>query len=147
MDSAEAIRRSTKKGIEQAKAWAKKDEEEALAKIKREREQSPEGLFVALDDEAETSTHVALTTLSSDPYAGLHSAKKRVRENVETDEKPKASFGPAKKAARKSGVRGKAQGQQRFSRLPMQRPKPICATIGPAKKVARKGGVRGNAQG
>lgn len=51
-------------------------EEEALAKIKRERKDSPEGLFIAPDERIEMSTGAARTSLSSGPYTGLQSAKK-----------------------------------------------------------------------
>ena len=51
-------------------------DEEALPKIKREREDSPEGLFVTPDRELGMSTGAARTTLPSGPYAGLQSANK-----------------------------------------------------------------------
>lgn len=72
--------------------------EEAHAKIKQERDKSPEGLFVAQDDEPETATR---TTVSSGPYAGLKSAKKRVHETTDPKENPTSSFGPAKKIVKK----------------------------------------------
>lgn len=79
-------------------------EEEAWVKIKCEREQTPEGLFVAQDTKLETFTRVALSTLAADPYASLHSARRPVRGNVDPEEDSSASFGPAKKIAKKGGV-------------------------------------------
>ncbi len=72
--------------------------EEARAKIKQERDKSPEGLFVAQDDEPEASTR---TTLSSGPYAGSKAAKKRVHETTDPKENLTSSFGPAKKVVKK----------------------------------------------
>ena len=73
--------------------------EEALAKAKREREHSP--LFVEQDDAPKLSTGAARTTLSSGPYAGLRSAKKRVRETGDAEGNPRPSFGPSKKVGKK----------------------------------------------
>lgn len=77
--------------------------EEALVKTKRKREQSPDGLFVVQDDDPKISTGAPRTTLSSGPYAGLQSAKKRTRETVDSEEKPTPCFGPAKKKVFKKG--------------------------------------------
>ena len=76
--------------------------EEALTKARHDREHSP--LFVAQDDDPKTSTGAARTTLSSGPYAGLRSAKKRVRETVKLGESSAPSFGPAKKVSKKYGA-------------------------------------------
>lgn len=62
-----------------------------------ERDRSPDRLFVAQDDDGGERV-VRTSTLSSGPYAGLQSAKKRVREAVA----PQSSFGPAKKPAKTS---------------------------------------------
>lgn len=77
------------------------DTDEVQTTIKREREPSPEGLFIAQDQEPETTTPVASTTLSSGPYAGLRSAKKRVHQDVEPEKSAASSFGPPKKVAKK----------------------------------------------
>lgn len=99
-------------------------EEAARVKIKREREHSPESLFLPHDPTPEPTTHAAaVTTVTSGPYAGLQSARKRVRNNVQPDEEEeeskatvmeghdgengdvkddvKAGFGPAKKTNKK----------------------------------------------
>ena len=73
--------------------------EEALAKAKRDREHSP--LFVEQDDAPKVSNGAARTTVSSGPYAGLRSAKKRVRETGDPEGNPKPSFGPPKKVGKK----------------------------------------------
>ena len=73
--------------------------EEALAKAKRDREHSP--LFVEQDDAPKVSTSAARTTVSSGPYAGLRSAKKRVRETGDPEGNPRPSFGPPKKVGKK----------------------------------------------
>ena len=51
-----------------------------------------------------TSTRVSPTTVFSGRYAGLQSASKRVRKIVSPDEESNASFGPAKKTAKRGGV-------------------------------------------
>lgn len=153
-DLAEVLRKATKEGIKQGIALAKKDEgkysfmrcvgffglipficseEEARAKIKREREHSPEGLFVAQDDKTETSIRGPLTILSSGPYAGLHSAKKRVRENDDPDQESRGSFGRAKKIAKEAAVHENVDSREGSK-----------SSFGPAKKVAKTGGVLTN---
>ena len=73
--------------------------EEALAKAKRDREDPP--LFVEQDDAPTVSSGAARTTVSSGPYAGLRSAKKRVRETGDPEGNPRPSFGPPKKVGKK----------------------------------------------
>ena len=107
-------------GLKSAKKRARHDvdPEEGRLKIKREREPSPKDLFIAQDDE--NSTRGFHTTFASGPYAGLKSAKKRARQDVDLEEEEpneaaldesvdegeasKTSYGPAKKVARKSGA-------------------------------------------
>ncbi|KAF6241840.1 hypothetical protein HO173_000552 [Letharia columbiana] len=103
-DLAEVLRKATVEGIRQGIAWAKKDkeEEESRLEIKRERDQSPESLFVTQDKNTKTDTHVAVTTLSSGPFAGLRSAKKRVREDTDLEEESMASYGSAGKLGKKA---------------------------------------------
>lgn len=85
------------------------------------------------DFKAETSTRVALTTLSSGPYAGLQSAKKRPRESVILEEDSSACFGPVMKAAKKAAVDENVNTKE----------KPT-ASFGPPKKIAKRGGVLKN---
>lgn len=74
--------------------------EEALARATRDREHSP--LFVEQDDTPKVATAAARTTVSSGPYAGLRSAKKRVRGTGEPEgNNPRPSFGPPKKVGKK----------------------------------------------
>ena len=104
--------------------------EEAVAQIKheREREQSVKDPFVAPDHGLEISTGAARTTLSSGPYAGLQSARKRVHETVKPEEESKPRFGPPKKRAHETVD-------------PEEESKP---TFGPPKKVVKKGGALKN---
>lgn len=90
--------------------------------VKREREGSPERLFVRQDNET-SSTLVTRTTLSSGPYAGLHSARKRARQHVEPERELEATFGPVEN--------DESDDQKKASK----------AGFGPAKKVSRKGGA------
>ena len=54
------------------------------------------------DDETEIPADTARTTVSSGPYAGLKSARKRVHdETADSKEKKVPVFGPAKKVAKK----------------------------------------------
>ena len=93
-------------------------------KVKLEREISSESLFMPQAIPSETTTHPRRTSLSSGPYAGLKSAKKRVRDDMDESHN---SVGPKKKAARKvafpENVDLKEEAKSRF---------------GPAKKLAKK---------
>ena len=109
------------------------EEEESRLKIKCERDQSPESLFVTQDTNAQTDTHVAVTTLSSGPFAGLRSAKKRVREHASLEQESKDSFGPARKVVKKAAVRENVDSDEGSK-----------ASFGPAKKVVKQGGVLKN---
>lgn len=126
-DLGDVLRKASEEGFKQGLAWVVMDDGkqcrircsffihgsdtncrdsigEAPAETKRKRGQSPEGLFVAQDDNCKKSTGAARTILSSGPYAGLQSAKKRVRETVDPEEKAVRRFGPAKKVCKKSGT-------------------------------------------
>ena len=93
-------------------------------------EQSPESLFVAQDHTPNSFTRFSPTTVSSGPYAGLHSAKKRVRESVDLE----ASFDSAEAIAKKKAAVHETVDPKENSR----------ASFGPAKKVAKKGGALKN---
>ena len=73
--------------------------EKALAKAKRDREDST--LFVEQDDAPKASTGAARTIVSSGPYAGLRSARKRVRETGDPEGNARPSFCPPKKVGKK----------------------------------------------
>lgn len=47
------------------------------------------------------TTGASRTTISSGPYAGLQSARKRVHETVDPNEESKPTFGPPKKVVKK----------------------------------------------
>lgn len=102
--------------------------DEAVPKIKREREDSVEDLFVAPHHGLKMTTGASRTTLSSGPYAGLQSARKRVRETVDPEEESKPSFGPPKKPVHETVD-------------PDEESRP---TFGPPKKVVKKGGALKN---
>lgn len=157
-DSTEAIRKADEEGLRLAAELIQKDEEARYKfEIKREREQTPEGLFVEPGHEPEPSTRAALTTLSSGPYAGLQSAKKRKRENIDPEEGSKVSFGPAKKAAKKGAALKNVQtinsrtmdqgpewydtidSKQHYSRGDMQDLKYLFTLVNDAKKDAADG--------
>lgn len=78
--------------------------DEAVPKIKRERKDSVEDLFVAPHHGLKMTTGASRTTLSSGPYAGLQSARKRVHETVDPEEESKPTFGPPKKVVKKGGA-------------------------------------------
>ena len=102
--------------------------DEAVPKIKREIEDSVEDLFVAPHHELKMATGAPRTTLSSGPYAGLQSARKRVHQTVDPEEESKPSCGPSKKR-----MHGTVD--------PDEESKP---TFGPPKKVVKKGGALKN---
>ena len=111
--------------------------EEARIEIKREREESPESLFVAQENKP-------LTVLSSGPYAGLKSAKKRVRvhENVESeDDEMKPAVGPAQNVVKEGDVGEdvdwEMESEKESEKEAETGSKPV---FGPGKKV-KKGGV------
>lgn len=111
--------------------------EEARIKIKREREESPESLFVAQENKP-------LTILSSGPYAGLKSAKKRMRvhENVKSqEEESKPTFGPAQNVVKEGDV-GEVVDWEKESEKEAEKEaeKGLKPLFGPAKKT-KKGGV------
>ena len=77
------------------------EEKQARIRVKPEREDSPESLFMPQAIPSETTTLPSHTTLSSGPYAGLTSAKKRKRDDMDLDESH-SSVSFKKNAARKS---------------------------------------------
>ena len=144
-DSEEVLRKATAKGLELGAMLIKKDKgkgnfvfcfvfrrsdalhpeaKEARMKVKLERENSPESLFVPQAIPSETATQPSHTSLSSGPYAGLTSARKRVRDD--TDESY-GSAGPKKKAARKVSFPENVDLKEETK-----------GSFGPAKKVAKK---------
>ena len=94
---------------------------------KRALEQSPESLFVAQDHTS--FTRFSPTSVSSGPYAGLHSAKKRARD-VDLE----ASFESAEAITKKKAAVHETVNPKEDSR----------ASFGPAKKVAKKGSALKN---
>ena len=144
-DSGEVLRKATAKGLELGAMLIKKDEgrdsfffcfafrrsdtlhpEEKAArmKIKLERENSPESLFVPQAISSETTTHPRRTSLSSGPYAGLMSAKKRVHDDMDESQ---SSLGPKKKAARKVAFPENVDSKEEAK-----------TSFGPAKKLAKR---------
>ena len=144
-DSGEALRKATAKGLELGAILIKKDEgkggiffccvfrrpdtlypekKEARMKIKLERENSPERLFVPQAIPSETTTLPSHNSLSSGPYAGLMSAKKRVRDDMDESQ---SSLGPKKKAARKVAFPENVDLKEEAK-----------TSFGPAKKLAKK---------
>ena len=93
-------------------------------KVKLERENSPESLFVPQTIPSETTTHQSHTSLSTGPYAGLTSARKRVRDDVDESH---SSLGPKKKAARKVSFPENVDLKEEAK-----------TSFGPAKKSAKK---------
>ena len=150
----EAFRKATAKGLEQAAILIKKDEgkdsfvfcfafrrsdtlypekKEARMKVKLEQEEnSPESLFMPHAIPSETTTHRSHTSLSSGPYAGLISAKKRVRDDMDLDESH-SSLGPKKKVAREAEFRQNVDLKEETK-----------SSFGPAKKLAKRTGVLKN---
>ena len=144
-DSGEALRKATLRGLELGAMLIKKDEgkggfffcfvfrwsdtlcpeeKEARMKVKLERENSPESLFMPQAIPSETTTHPRRTSLSYGPYAGLTSARKRVRDDMDDSQ---SSLGPNKKAARKVSFPENADLKEETKRV-----------YGPAKKLAKK---------
>lgn len=151
-DSGEALRKATAKGLELGAILIKKDEgkdsfvscfafcgsdtlyseEKEALKVKLERENSPESLFVpqAIPSETTRTTRPSHTSLSSGPYAGLTSAKKRVRDDMDESQ---SSLGPKKKAARKVAFPENVDLKEEAK-----------SSFGPAKKLAKKFGALKN---
>ena len=143
-DSGEVLRKATAKGLELGALLIKKDQgkdcflfcfefhrpdtlypeaKEARMKVKLERENSPESLFVPQAIASETTTHPSPATLSSGPYAGLTSAKKRVRDDMDESH---SSVGPKTKVARKVSFPENVDFKE------------AKTSFGPAKKLAKK---------